>query len=163
MLLTSVCITPSHMSIHVSLLLSVCSFVLNKAFGIVCEQTAGLSDLSPLERGFIVLLTQLLFGSYRLPAWSRSFRQQCPLRQEVDQQQCGQKSHIAHIGNASSQWGQLFLLYLERIPGKGVVVQHLRPLILTPKPHTPVKARLAFWLGAGVVRALIVKGVVSNE
>lgn len=36
MLLTSVCLTPSHMSIHVSLLLSVCSFVLNKAFGVMC-------------------------------------------------------------------------------------------------------------------------------
>lgn len=128
-----------------------------------CLQKAGLSDLSPLERGFIVLLTQLLFGSYILPAWSRSFRQQCPVRQEVELQQCRQKRHIAHTGSASSQWGQLFLIYIERIPGKGVVVQHLRPLILTPKPHTPWEARLAFWLGAGVVRALIVKGVVSNE
>jgi len=79
------------MSVHVSLLLSPCPFVPNKAFGVVGVQTVGLSDLSSLERRFIVLLTQLLFGSYRLPAQSRNFRQHCPLRQEVVQQQCGQK------------------------------------------------------------------------
>lgn len=109
---------PSHMSIHISLLLSLCSFVLNGTVGVVCAclQMAGLSDLSPLERGFIVLLAQLLFGSYRLPARSRSFRQHCPLRQEVNQQPCWQKESYC---SASSQMRSTFLP-LYRIPGRGL-------------------------------------------
>lgn len=128
---------PSHMSIHISLLLSLCSFVLNGVVVCACLQMAGLSELSPLERGFIVSPAQLLFGSYRLPAWSRSFRQHCPPRQEVNQQPCGQKESYC---SASSQKRSTFLPLFRKNSRKGVVVQQFSisdPLSFTPKASCP--------------------------